>query len=201
MSQPTSSEHSGLKARLEGEYASRFTDSQIRFPGSMGRSDAGGREEVQSTSADLDMEVECIQLYFANLHLVYSILDQPTFLARCKDEIWGRRQSGPTRPLGPNTSRFLSLYCAVLAIGALTAGESSLLVKDEKRVRAFLATHTSPVATSTSGRRTYVRPSFELAYFFHVCTKALLGDIYEASSLEASQTLLLMVRREYLPGV
>lgn len=157
----------------------------------MAWSDSGRREEMERV-ADLDIEIECVQLYFTSLHLIYSILDQPKYMQRCKEEIWGPRNTGARQPRNSGTSRFISLYCAVLAIGALCAGDGSLLIKDDKRIKAFLNTQTSRTTPSAT-KRTYVRSSFELAHFFHVCTKASLGDIFEASSLEVSQTLLLMV--------
>ena len=139
-----------------------------------------------------ELEKECIQLYFSNLYVIYSFMDQTNFLERCKREIWETRQAGVRSRNNSKPSQFPALYSAVLAVGALTAGDDAAVVQDDERVQEYLTDRKTHSRRQQKSRK-YDRPSFELAHFFHNCTKTLLGDIFESSSLESSQTLLLMV--------
>jgi hypothetical protein len=128
----------------------------------------------QNTPSNQEIEKECINLYFVNLHLIYCFLDRTAFIARCEGEIWSQTSAFKT------SSRFPALYNAVVALGALTAGDDTVLA--EKRDTA----QESP--ENASNQR------LELAKVYFGRAKSLLGDIFEVCCLENVQTLLLMVR-------
>lgn len=133
--------------------------------------------------SNTDIERECIRLYFLNLHIIHPILNQADFISRCESEVWSRK---PNPELGQNV--FLALFNAVLAIGAINAGEDAAFMRDTTTVRqaerfAGGPNHTAP---------TY--PPLKLAKLFFERAKTNLGDVFEACSLESVQTLFLMVR-------
>jgi hypothetical protein len=133
------------------------------------------------------IEKECVRLYFQNLHLVHPILDQGTFVSRCEMEIWD-----PEDPsMSPNPS-FLALFNAVLAIGAINAGDDAVFMRDMATVR-----QTERFAGSDRRAPTY--PPLKLAKLFFERAKSNLGDVFETCSLESTQTFLLMVRANFRP--
>ncbi|KAK2043087.1 hypothetical protein LZ31DRAFT_632213 [Colletotrichum somersetense] len=153
----------------------------------------GGGADAFLSAADAslatDIERECARLYFQNLHNIHPILDQTAFLRRCEDEVWPR-----PLPLRPDMlicsqmrreARFLALYNVVIAIGAITAGETSLLMEDH--TREFLdRTGQQP------GEDDSLYPPIRLARRFFERSRLHLEDICESSSLETAQTLFLM---------
>jgi Fungal specific transcription factor domain len=115
------------------------------------------------------IERECLRLFFQNLHSIHPIIEESAFLGRCEREIFGQQ----LRP----TNDFLALFNAVLAVGAITAGQDTLLMKNAAMV-ASIAT-----------------PSFlplKFAKYFFERSKAYLGDLFEVCSLERVQTLFLL---------
>jgi hypothetical protein len=103
-----------------------------------------------------------------------------SFTARCEDEIWSRN---PTSEPDKDGRHFLALYNIVIAVGALVAGSEKMLVSDHQsgsigQQPVDARQHPSPQTLS----RRYFRKS-----------KALLGDVFDACSLESAQTLFLMV--------
>lgn len=164
-------------------YTSLKRSSISEASGSAGLTPTSGPFALLSNS---DIEKECVRLYFQNLHLVHPILDQTSFVMRCENEIWDIPES-PARSEGSH-SVFLALFNAVLAIGAINAGEDALFMRDTTTVRqaeryAGGLSHRAP---------TY--PPLKLAKLFFERAKTNLGDVFEACSLESTQTLLLMVR-------
>lgn len=150
--------------------------------GSAGLTPTSGPFALLSNS---DIEKECVRLYFQNLHLVHPILDQTSFVMRCENEIWDIPES-PARSECSH-SVFLALFNAVLAIGAINAGEDALFMRDTTTVR-----QAERYAGGSSDRApTY--PPLKLAKLFFERAKSNLGDVFEACSLESTQTLLLMV--------
>lgn len=143
--------------------------------------------ESSHPAPSVELEKECIKLYFANLHLIYFILDKETFMARCESEIWSSnpRVSRPSQ----KSSRFPALYNAVVAVGVITAGDDTLLAQNLGRVQSFLDDPST--LKQTSGRKIY--PPLELAQRYFAKARILLGDFLEVCSLESTQTLFLMV--------
>jgi hypothetical protein len=147
---------------------------------------------------NVEAEKECIQLYFANLHLIYYILDKASFIARCEDEIWsGEQQSSESRTC--RNSKFPALYNAVVAVGAITAGDDTVVAQCRDKVQGFMEDHSSKLNRS-SVKRKPIYPPLELAQVYFAKAKALLGDLFEASSLESTQTLILMVCNPLIKG-
>jgi hypothetical protein len=152
----------------------RWSPSTTSTPGP-----AAGSSTLLSNS---DIEKECVRLYFSNLHLVHPILDQAKFTARCETEIWDlESQSKAT------SSTFLALFNAVVAIGAINAGDDATFMRDIATVR-----QTERFAGPDQRAPTY--PPLKLAKLFFERAKINLGDVFETCSLESTQTFVLMVR-------
>jgi hypothetical protein len=165
-------------------YGSLKRNSVSEAPGSATLTPTAGPFALLSNT---DIEKECVRLYFLNLHLVHPILDQTSFVARCENEIWDLPES-PARSEG-SYSVFLALFNAVLAIGAINAGEDALFMRDTTTVRQ------AERYAGGSSHRAPTYPPLKLAKLFFERAKTNLGDVFEACSLESTQTLLLMVCR------
>ncbi|KAL7893282.1 fungal-specific transcription factor domain-containing protein [Trichoderma sp. TUCIM 5745] len=148
----------------------------------------------RTINGQTDVERECVRLYFQNLHCVHPILDQSSFVDRCEREHWrGSTALIRTNPASsPNVrdqSRFLALFNSVLALGAITAGETSSLTWDS--TKRFL---------DISERREGIDPGESLTTFLPIRVARLyfekaklqLEDVFESSSFETIQTLFLM---------
>lgn len=103
------------------------------------------------------------------------------FTAQCEVEIWSR---DPASEPDKDGRHFLALYNIVIAVGALVAGSENMLVLDHQSGQQPVDArqHASPQTLS----RRYFRKS-----------KALLGDVFDACSLESAQTLFLMVHHGF----
>ncbi|KAI8293243.1 putative transcriptional regulatory protein [Colletotrichum sp. SAR 10_98] len=140
------------------------------------------------TSADAvfatEVERECVRLYFQNLHNIHPILEQAGFVKRCDEEVWQRKAALEEPSQQRRGARFLSLFNSVIAIGAITAGETSLLMEDH--TLQFLD------RTELPGENETTYPPIRLARRYFERAKLYLEDICESSSLETAQTLFLM---------
>lgn len=97
------------------------------------------------------------------------MLCKRTFMKRCEIEAWKiPRRSGFSR----GQSKFGGLYFAVVALGAINASSQE-----------------TPLLDHYCGGYT----SLEFADFYFGIAKQALGDIFESSSIESAQALLLMV--------
>ncbi len=135
------------------------------------------------------IETECINLYFANLHLIYFFIDRAAFETRCKAEIWSQDYHTPSaRRHTHRSSKFPALYNAVVAVGALTAGDDTLVGHDRDQLQQFLHARSSSAKGQTS---TFVGP-LALASIYLAKAKSLLGDMFESCCLESQQTLFLI---------
>ncbi|KAH8585448.1 hypothetical protein B0O99DRAFT_749021 [Bisporella sp. PMI_857] len=136
----------------------------------------------------IQVEKECIRLYFENLHLVYPILRRSSFLSRCERDVWSMKDRRLETPNGVSgRSKFLALYNAVCALGAITAGEETRFAtpphdsrqkSDETRMAPD-----KPVKPFTP--REVAKCCFESA-------KRILGSAFEICSLESTQAWFLM---------
>jgi len=142
---------------------------------------------------NFEVEKQCIQLYFANLHLIYYFLNKASFMARCESEIWSCDLPVSRPRSDQKCSRFPALYHAVVAVGAITAGDDTFLAQSLENVRSLLDDRSKQLA-KPPGNKKPVYPPLELAQIYFAKARALLGDFFEASSLETTQTLFLMVR-------
>ncbi|KAJ9139170.1 C6 transcription factor [Pleurostoma richardsiae] len=139
------------------------------------------------TATEMEMARECVQLYFQNLHCIHPILNRQAFLSRCETDIWSHSTAQAASPVSQTRQRFLALFNAVLAIGAITAGETSMLTWD-RSIR--LLDQLEGRGPNGPGSTTY--PPIRAARLFFGRSKSYLGDIYESSSFETAQTLFLM---------
>ncbi|KAI8312001.1 putative transcriptional regulatory protein [Colletotrichum sp. SAR11_59] len=131
-----------------------------------------------------EVERECVRLYFQNLHNIHPILEQTGFVKRCDEEVWQRKAALEEPSQQRRGARFLSLFNSVIAIGAITAGETSLLMEDH--TLQFLD------RTELPGENETTYPPIRLARRYFERAKLYLEDICESSSLETAQTLFLM---------
>lgn len=137
-----------------------------------------------------EVEKECIQLFFANLHLIYYFLDKNSFMESCERLIWSP-DLNKSKTRGPHClSKFSALYNAVVAVGAITAGDDAVAAP---KVQSFLEARSKQQSERSAGKKA-VYPPLELAQIYFAKAKALLGDLFEVCSLESTQTLFLMVR-------
>lgn len=134
-----------------------------------------------------DVEREFARLYFQNLHHIHPILDPASFLARCEKEVWAR--TGPNNPTSYLHRRFLALYNAVLAIGAITAGEESEYAWKTQYLADQIA-ELEVLSGIDASPSTYTPLRFARVFFERA--KSYIGDIFESSSLESAQTLMLL---------
>lgn len=140
----------------------------------------------------LGIEHECVRLYFQNLHCIHPILDQTDFVSRCATHAWATVPGQNSASADENriSRRFLALFNAVLAVGAITAGESSILMWQSESMCTDLSQGDQTVLAN---RMLY--PPIRYARYFFEMAKVYLDDVYESSSFETAQTLFLMVRR------
>jgi hypothetical protein len=141
----------------------------------------------------IQIEQECIRLYFSNLHLVHPILQKKSFLDRCESEVWSvSLASADKLPHKRHRSRFLALYNAVCAVGAITAGDETAL--GDTSINPLDSSYPSYSNDTRSKRRdkvTYLPVT--LARVFLEQAKQNLGDVFEICSMDSTQALFLMV--------
>lgn len=142
----------------------------------------------QYPAPNIEVEKECIQLFFANLHLIYYFLDKIPFLESCERLIWSPDPHASKARESQNLSKFSALYNAVVAVGAITAGDDAV---SAPKVQSFLEARSKQRSErSTNKKAPY--PPLELAQIYFAKAKTLLGDLFEVCSLESTQTLFLM---------
>ncbi|KAH7166077.1 hypothetical protein EDB81DRAFT_273189 [Dactylonectria macrodidyma] len=141
------------------------------------------------SSIGTELERECARLYFLNLHCIHPILDQALFLGRCEREVWmgdAIPAEAPTPRVRART-RFLALFNIVLAIGAITAGETALVMWNgaAKFIDEICRQEEKSISPNTYLPIRASQLFFERAKFH-------LEDTFESSSFETAQTLFLM---------
>lgn len=148
-----------------------------------------------SPNTEAGVESECLRLYFENLHLVYPVLDEREFISRVKSEVWSVA-SEPHPPNSYKRNAFLALYNAVLALGAITAGETFRLNRDHAGNGP-----SNQTSEETTHHQDIGLPSLKVAKAFFERTKLYLGDVFEVNSMESTQALLLLVSGFLPPGL
>jgi hypothetical protein len=135
-----------------------------------------------------EVEKECVHLFFTNLHLIYYFIDKDAFLDKCDREIWRTKSTIPNVTVTERrkNSNFLALFNAVVAVGAITAGDDTVVAQSREKLQGYLDHR------SKSQNPIYL--PLEVAKVYFSKAKSLLGDLFEVCSLESTQTLFLMVR-------
>lgn len=140
--------------------------------------------------AERRLETELVRGFLHNLHHLHPMLDTTVFLARCEEEMWKPDVSshGKSR----DRRHFVALYNIVVAVGALVAGADTM-EELSREVKMLEQNWHHGLECPLKGAlqrlsRHYFRKS-----------RASLGDVFEACSLESAQTLLLMVYRRLFP--
>jgi hypothetical protein len=116
---------------------------------------------------------------------VHPILDQPSFLSRCAEDIWQNRpENAPNQHLRRrrHTDRFTAVYYAVAALGAIVAPEDALTATtfgSTKKIEDLLG-------RSSHSSLAWAKSFFEKA-------QSNLGDVIQVCSLESTQALFLLV--------
>lgn len=154
-------------ATSAGAKSSHESHSHLPSPSSSHEPSVG--PTAPQGSVQTTIERECLRLFFQNLHLIHPVIEESAFMERCENEIFSQR----TQPGGD----FLALFNAVLAVGAVTAGPDTLLMKNAPAVASIETPSFLPL---------------KFAKLFFERSKAHLGDIFEACSLERAQTLFLL---------
>lgn len=140
----------------------------------------------------VDMEKRCVNLFFTNLHYIHPILQKSSFIARCAREVWSEsRKQEPRSPRPAHRSRFLALYNAVCAVGAITADEGTIFGSVITGTPGELPPTTPDAPSKKTPKAIY--PPLKLARVFFEQAKLNLGDVFEICSLESTQALFLMV--------
>lgn len=121
-----------------------------------------------------------ITSYFSNKHYIHPVVCKRIFMVRCEQEAWNiSRRSSFSR----GHSKFAGLYFAVVALGAINATPNETSLLDH-----YCTYSPNPRTGGSSGYST-----LDFADFYFGITKQVLGDIFESSSIESTQALLLMV--------
>lgn len=134
--------------------------------------------------AERRLESELVRSFLHNLHYLHPMLDSMAFTARCEEEMWK-----PDVPHEESKDRrhFIALYNIVVAVGALVAGSDTMEELSEEVKILGQSWHGAPKFSQKGSLQMLSR-----AYFRK--SRASLGDVFEACSLESAQALLLMVK-------
>ncbi|KAJ5716242.1 transcriptional regulator family: Fungal Specific TF [Penicillium malachiteum] len=131
-------------------------------------------------SSQLEIEKIFIASYFTNKHYIHPMLSKDAFMRRCEREAWpvSRRAT-----LFQGSTKFSGLYFAVIALGAINASPNETALVDH-----FYQHSTDPEKPPSSIRFS----ALDFAKFYFGVSKQTLGDLFESSSLETAQALLLL---------
>ncbi|KAI9927803.1 hypothetical protein MW887_002655 [Aspergillus wentii] len=111
---------------------------------------------------------------------MHPMLCKSTFMRRCEHEAFIISK----RPVfSRGSSNFAGLYFAVVALGAINASPNETSLLDH-----YCTYSPDPRKSGTGARYS----ALELASYYFGIAKQALGDLFESSSLESAQALLLM---------
>ncbi|KAK4504731.1 hypothetical protein PRZ48_002693 [Zasmidium cellare] len=133
---------------------------------------------VPTLQPDHGLERAAVLLYFDGLHVVHPFLDREAFLLQCEQKIW----SMVTRATTGGNNHFNALYNMVLALGLITANQTSANLCDV----GLTGDNPTPSATGAFA------PPVQWAEFFFSRAKTNLGDIFHSTSIDATAALFLM---------
>jgi len=137
---------------------------------------------VQQQVAESHLEKALVRSFMHNLHYLHPMIDSNIFYARYNDLVTGS-SNPPER--SPHLRHFFALYNIVVAVGALVA---SVDLSEE------YAREIAVVLQSKKDLQELAKaPLQRLSRLYFRKSRSLLGDVFEACSLESAQALLLMV--------
>jgi hypothetical protein len=128
------------------------------------------------------LEMGYISLYFENIHTTQPFLSKEAFITRCEQNVWAHSS---LKRLRRDQMHFLSLYNAVLAVAALTAGPDKL-----QALRDELENNRTDITAERPQRPTPSSMLLSKLYFWRA--RHLLGDAFEVCSIDSAQALLLL---------
>lgn len=132
--------------------------------------------------AERRLEKALIRSYMHNLHYLHPMIDTGTFISRYEEHF---AQSNNAQERSPQFRHFFALYNIVVAVGALVAG-SELSDELDHEIKTVLHSRKDSQELSKASLQRLSRHYFRNS-------RSLLGDVFEACSLESAQTLFLMV--------
>ncbi|THX43888.1 hypothetical protein D6D11_07995 [Aureobasidium pullulans] len=136
---------------------------------------------VQQQIAEKRLEKALIRSFMHNLHYLHPMIDSNIFYARY-NELVTESSNPPER--SPHLRHFFALYNIVVAVGALVA---SVDLSEE------YAREITVVLQSKKDLQELAKaPLQRLSRLYFRKSRSLLGDVFEACSLESAQALLLM---------
>jgi hypothetical protein len=142
---------------------------------------SGASPAVKLRVAERRLERVLIRSYMHNLHHLHPMVDTDTLNRMCDEHL---AQSNNRHDKRSHPRHFYALYSIVVAVGALVAG-SDVTDEFDHEIRAVL-----------QGRKHSQNPGKAplqgLSRLYFRKSRSLLGDVFEACSLESAQTLLLM---------
>ncbi|KAK5000131.1 hypothetical protein LTR66_000956 [Elasticomyces elasticus] len=132
--------------------------------------------------AERRLESELVRSFLHNLHYLHPMLDSNAFTERCEEEMW---KPDVSYEKSKERRHFVALYNIVVAVGALVAG-SDTMEELSREIKVLKQSWHGALDFSQKG-------SFQmLSRHYFRKSRASLGDVFEACSLESAQALLLM---------
>jgi hypothetical protein len=143
---------------------------------------SGASPALKLRVAERRLERVLIRSYMHNLHHLHPMIDTDTLNRMCDEHL---AQSNNRHDKHSHPRHFYALYSIVIAVGALVAG-SDVTDEFDHEIRAVLQ---GKKHSQDPGKA----PLQGLSRLYFRKSRSLLGDVFEACSLESAQTLLLMV--------
>ncbi|KAL5360042.1 fungal-specific transcription factor domain-containing protein [Aspergillus floccosus] len=137
---------------------------------------------VQGLAEEAQLEIEkmFISSYFSNKHYIHPMLSKSSFMQRCEQEafVFSKRPA-----FYRGSSKLSGLYFAVVALGAINASPNETALLDH-----YCSLSSDPRKRGLAGKPS----ALDFADFYFGIAKQALGDLFESSSLESAQALLLL---------
>ncbi|KAK6003286.1 hypothetical protein QM012_001131 [Aureobasidium pullulans] len=127
------------------------------------------------------LEKALIRSYMHNLHYLHPMIESGSFISKYEEHF---AQSNNTQERSPQFRHFFALYNIVVAVGALVAGSE---LSDELDYEIKMVLH-----SRKDSQELLKAPLQRLSRHYFRKSRSLLGDVFEACSLESAQTLFLM---------
>ncbi|KEQ94085.1 hypothetical protein AUEXF2481DRAFT_30633 [Aureobasidium subglaciale EXF-2481] len=132
-------------------------------------------------TAERRLEEALVRSFMHNLHYLHPMIDNDTFNARYEAHM---AEHNSRHERSPSLRHFFALYNIIVAVGALVAG-SDFHEEFGREIRAVMQ-------NKNATRGLEKAPLQGLSRHYFQRSRSLLGDVFEACSLESAQTLFLM---------